>query len=62
MEERGASEVATFAGRRVTPATVAVANPAFDVTPAELVTTLITESGTVSAPYPNSLARLAEGS
>ena len=58
VEERDANEVASIAGHRLVPASVAVANPAFDVTPAELVTTIITELGLCSAPYQESLARL----
>ena len=32
-------------------------NPAFDVTPAELVTAIVTEAGVLEAPYPESIAR-----
>jgi methylthioribose-1-phosphate isomerase len=32
-------------------------NPAFDVTPAELVTAIVTEAGVLEAPYPASIAR-----
>ncbi len=45
IEERGADEVATLGGRRTAPQGVAVWNPAFDVTPAELVTRIITDQG-----------------
>jgi methylthioribose-1-phosphate isomerase len=49
IEERGAEEVLGFGGVRVAPPGTAVRNPAFDVTPAEYVTALVTERG-VAAP------------
>ncbi|TNC24539.1 S-methyl-5-thioribose-1-phosphate isomerase [Amycolatopsis alkalitolerans] len=45
IEERPAGEVTEFAGHRVAPANAAVFNPAFDVTPAELITAIVTEEG-----------------
>ena len=45
IEERAAEEVAALGGRRSAPAGVQVWNPAFDVTPAELVTAIITDRG-----------------
>ena len=45
VEQRSADEVSAFAGTRTTPVDAAVHNPAFDITPAELVTALITEHG-----------------
>ena len=45
VEQRSADEVAFVGGVRVTPEGVSVANPAFDVTPAALVTAYITEDG-----------------
>jgi len=50
IEERGASEVTGYAGMRWAPEGVAVANPAFDITPAELVSGLFTEKGAVTRP------------
>jgi methylthioribose-1-phosphate isomerase len=50
IEERGASEVTGYAGVRWAPEGVAVANPAFDVTPAELVGRLFTERGAIARP------------
>ncbi len=60
IEERAADEVTGFAGTPSAPHGTAVANPAFDVTPAELVTALITERGVLRPPYRESLARAAE--
>lgn len=50
IEERSESEVTGYGDMRWAPAGVAVRNPVFDVTPAELVTALITERGVVYAP------------
>ena len=47
IEERPASEVTHLAGVAIAPAGVRVANPAFDVTPAGLITGLITEEGLI---------------
>jgi methylthioribose-1-phosphate isomerase len=58
IEERGASEVRGHAGVEWAPAGVAVRNPVFDVTPAELVTALITEKGVVQAPDRGKIAAL----
>jgi len=58
IEERSAEEVLGFADQRWAPAGVAVRNPAFDVTPAELVTAIVTERGILRAPYASSIAAL----
>jgi methylthioribose-1-phosphate isomerase len=61
IEERSADEVTHIAGVRIAPdgPGVRVAHPAFDVTPARLVTAIITERGVARPPYTESLARLA---
>lgn len=51
IEERGAHEVTELFGRRTVPNGVAVFNPAFDVTPNDLVSAIITEHGVARAPY-----------
>jgi methylthioribose-1-phosphate isomerase len=51
IEERDEEEVTTIAGNRVVPAGVRAANPAFDVTPAGLVTGIITEKGLFEPPF-----------
>ena len=50
IEERPASEVTGYRGQRWAPEGVVVRNPAFDVTPAELITAIICERGVVQAP------------
>lgn len=51
IEERSGSEVRTFGGVQVIPDDIKVWNPAFDVTPAELISGIITERGVVRAPF-----------
>jgi methylthioribose-1-phosphate isomerase len=55
IEERDPDELRSFGGRPVTPAGVAVRNPAFDVTPARLVTAIVTEVGVARRPLARSL-------
>ena len=50
IEERNESEVTGYGNLRWAPAGVNVRNPVFDVTPAELVTAIITERGVIHAP------------
>jgi len=57
IEERSPDEVTNFYRQRVAPEGIKVRNPAFDVTPHELVTAIITEQGIVRAPYDDSLRR-----
>ncbi|MCU0972398.1 MAG: S-methyl-5-thioribose-1-phosphate isomerase [Burkholderiales bacterium] len=59
IEERPASEVTGFGGVRWAPARITVRNPAFDVTPAELVTALITERGVIDRPEAGRIRALA---
>jgi methylthioribose-1-phosphate isomerase len=60
IEERDPSEVTGFRGVRWAPEGVAVANPAFDVTPASLITGLITEKGVISQPDAGKIRSLFE--
>jgi methylthioribose-1-phosphate isomerase len=57
IEERAAEEVTHIRGVRIAP-DVAVANPAFDLTPARLLTAIITERGVARPPYTESLRLL----
>jgi len=59
IEERPAEEVTHFRGVRIAP-DVPAAHPAFDVTPARLISAIICERGVARAPYTDSLRRLAE--
>jgi methylthioribose-1-phosphate isomerase len=58
IEERPAAEVTGYRETRWAPEGVSVRNPAFDVTPAELVTGIICEKGIASPPYRESIAAL----
>ncbi|MFI4922790.1 MAG: S-methyl-5-thioribose-1-phosphate isomerase [Burkholderiales bacterium] len=60
IEERSASEVSGFRRTQWAAEGVKVRNPAFDVTPAELVTGLITEKGVVLSPNREKLKKLFE--
>jgi len=51
IEERGGDEVRRTGGRQTAPAETPVYNPAFDVTPAELIAGIITERGVFRFPY-----------
>jgi methylthioribose-1-phosphate isomerase len=61
IEERDPSEVTSFGGVAIAPVGVAAAHPAFDVTPHELVTAIITERGVIYPPYSENLRRVLAG-
>ncbi len=58
IEERGRAEVAELGGRTLVPEGVPVRHPAFDVTPARLVTALVTEAGLARPPGPDTVRAL----
>jgi methylthioribose-1-phosphate isomerase len=58
IEERGADEVVKVRGRRIAPRGIPVANPAFDMTPPELVAAMVTDRGLIRAPYQGNIFRL----
>jgi methylthioribose-1-phosphate isomerase len=58
IEERPAAEVTGYGEKRWAPEGVAVRNPAFDVTPAELITGIICEKGVVLSPNREKLQAL----
>lgn len=57
IEERPPGEIVTLGGVRVAPDAIAVRNPAFDITPHDLVTAIITDAGVVRPPYEPGLRR-----
>ncbi len=59
IEERPSDEVLTMAGHRIAPLGVPARYPAFDVTPGELVSAIVTERGVVRRPYGEGLRALA---
>jgi methylthioribose-1-phosphate isomerase len=56
IEQRPAAEVSTLAGSRLAPEPAGVWNPAFDVTPARLVTAFVTDAGVLRPPFATSIA------
>ena len=58
IEERAGREVTHIQGVAIAPEGIAVANPAFDVTPNRYVSALITERGVARAPYEETLREL----
>lgn len=62
IEERAATEVTGFNDCQWAPDGVAVRNPAFDITPAQLVTGLITEKGVIQQPNQEKLIKLFDNS
>ncbi|MDN5277384.1 MAG: methylthioribose-phosphate isomerase [Clostridiales bacterium] len=61
IEERDEREVTHIGGIRIAPHGVKVANPAFDVTPNEYITAIITERGIIYPPYRQNLEKLIKG-
>jgi methylthioribose-1-phosphate isomerase len=62
IEERDGKEVTHIREHQLAPEGVPVHNPAFDVTPNELITAIITDKGVARAPYEENLRRLVDGS
>ncbi len=62
IEERDPDEVCGCGcrGRDMAPAGIRVRNPAFDVTPAELITAIVTEAGVLEPPFPQAIRRMIE--
>ena len=58
IEERSVDEVIKLGKKRIAPKRVRVFNPAFDMTPPELITGIITERGVLKPPFPKSLKTL----
>jgi methylthioribose-1-phosphate isomerase len=58
IEERPRDEVTHVLGQRIAPKGIKVGNPAFDVTPAALVSAIVTEVGVARTPYRRELRRL----
>jgi methylthioribose-1-phosphate isomerase len=61
IEQRDPSEVTTIAGQPIAPEGVVAAHPAFDVTPHDLITAIITERGVVYPPYETNLRAALQG-
>ena len=60
IEQRKSSEVTGVAGKKTAPDDINVINPAFDMTPPELISGIITESGVAEPPFDVSIKKLFE--
>lgn len=60
IEERDIREITHVRDIQLAPEGISVSNPAFDVTPNEFVTAIITEKGVARAPYTESLKKMFE--
>ena len=58
IEQRKASEVTSIGDKKTAPDGIDVINPAFDMTPPELISGIITENGVAKPPYENSIKKL----
>lgn len=57
LEVRGQDEIKYFMGFEICPPETKVYNPAFDVTPASLITAIITEKGVLRPPYETTISK-----
>lgn len=60
IEQRPFDEITTMGGKRIVPKGVRVFNPAFDVTPPELISGIITEKGVLRPPYDMAIKTIIE--
>ncbi len=60
IEERSPDEVLKIAGKRIAPESVKVLNPAFDLTPPNLVAGIITEKGIIFPPFEKNISAMLE--
>jgi len=60
IEQRKSSEVTGVAGKKTAPDDINVINPAFDMTPPELISGIITEAGVAEPPFDTSIKKLFE--
>ena len=60
IEMRNGSEVTGIGDKKTAPDDINVINPAFDITPPELISGIITEKGVVKAPYEETIPKLFE--
>jgi len=58
IEERDKDEVIKVLGKRIAPEKVKVCNPAFDITPAHLITAIVTEIGIIEPPFSKMIKKL----
>jgi methylthioribose-1-phosphate isomerase len=59
IEQRSAEEVTHIQGIAIAPKGIDVANPAFDITPHQYITAIITENGIIRAPYGEGIRKIS---
>jgi methylthioribose-1-phosphate isomerase len=60
IEQRKGTEVSGLAGKKTAPDNIGIINPAFDMTPPDLITGIITEAGVAKPPFEESIKKLFE--
>jgi methylthioribose-1-phosphate isomerase len=60
IEERSIDEVVKISGKRIAPKKVRIFNPAFDVTPPNLINGIITERGVITSPFEKNIQSVCE--
>lgn len=60
IEERSVDEVIKIGDRRVAPKGVRIFNPAFDITPPELITSIVTEKGILTPPFEKNIDKILD--
>lgn len=60
IEERQSDEITNWYDRRITPEGINVYNPAFDVTPHELITAIVTDKGIIYPPFEENIKKSFE--
>lgn len=60
IEERAAEEVTEIAGVRIAPEGIVALNPAFDITPAQYITAIITDAGILHFPYTDAIRSVVD--
>lgn len=58
IEERSVDEVIKIGDRRIAPKGVRIFNPAFDMTPPELITSIVTEKGIITPPFEKNIYKI----
>jgi len=60
VEERGVEDVVKVGRKRIAPKGIVVLNPAFDMTPPDLIDAIITDKGVLRAPYEESITGIVQ--
>ncbi len=58
IEYRSSSELICIGNKQIAPSGIKIFNPAFDITPASLITAIVTDQGVIKPPFEDSISRL----